>query len=85
VNSTQAFSTSVNGTKLKVMSANKLDIGTKLLKMNAKTSSSNEEFIVTVIFKDSVITKTTIPETTVETSNSSAEVKTTDAGSVNTA
>jgi len=85
VNSTQAFSTSVNGTKLKVMSANKLDIGTKLLKMNAKTSSSNEEFIVTVIFKDSVITKTTIPETTVETSNSSTEVKTTDAGSVNTA
>ena len=67
------------------MSANKLDIGTKLLKMNAKTSSSNEEFIVTVIFKDSVITKTTIPETTVETSNSSAKVNTTDAGSVNTA
>lgn len=67
------------------MSANKLDIGTKLLKMNAKTSSYNEEFIVTVIFKDSVITKTTIPETTVETSNSSAEVKTIDAGSVNTA
>jgi hypothetical protein len=69
VTSTQKFSTSVNGTKLKVMSANKLDIGTKLLKMSAKTSSSNEEFIVTVIFKDEVIKKTTIPETTVETSN----------------
>ena len=67
------------------MSANKLDIGTKLLKMSAKTSSSNEEFIVTVIFKDAVITKTTIPESKVETSNSSVEVKTTAAGSVNTA
>jgi hypothetical protein len=38
-----------------------------------------------VIFKDAVITKTTIQETKEETLNASAEVKITAAGSVNTA